>query len=157
MLHQNQPCDSWKEDFKVFKPYMGAYLENLLAIFKKGYAQGTRHKARQPSCPCDQYYVDELSFPCPYKHTFEIWLKMAQWLLIKDVSYVNDLGPMSRNDTGLQYSHIFINTFSFMSQAARVSEKSTYFTFSYRNALFTKFDLVVNRSRSLQGHHFSNL
>ena len=34
---------------------------------------------------CDQHYVDEFSFPCTYKLTFKIWLKKAQWLLIKHV------------------------------------------------------------------------
>ena len=50
--------------------------------------------------------------------------------------YVHDLGPRSRNDNGLQYSHIFIYSIRyqlllpFMSLAAIVSENSTVFTFS---------------------------
>ena len=54
--------------------------------------------------------------------------------------YVHDLGPRSRNDLDLQYSHIFIYSFrcllllTFRSLAAIVSEKSTVFTFSYRKA-----------------------
>ena len=54
--------------------------------------------------------------------------------------YVHDLGPRSRNDLDLQYSHIFINLIrcmlllTFRSLAAIVSEKSTVFTFSYRKA-----------------------
>ena len=54
--------------------------------------------------------------------------------------YVHDLGPRSRNEFGLQYSHSFIKSFSclylptFRSQASIVSEKSTVFTFSYRKA-----------------------
>ena len=53
---------------------------------------------------------------------------------------VHDLGPRSRNDLDLQYSHIFIYSIrcllqlTFRSLAAIVSEKSTVFTFSYRNA-----------------------
>ena len=53
---------------------------------------------------------------------------------------VHDLGSRSRNDLDLQYSHIFIKSFSclylptFWSQASMVSEKSTVFTFSYRKA-----------------------
>ena len=45
--------------------------------------------------------------------------------------YVQDLGPRSRNDLDLQYSHTFIKSFSclylpiFRSQASIVSEKST--------------------------------
>ena len=54
--------------------------------------------------------------------------------------YVHDLGPRSRNDLDLQYSHTFIKSFSCLylptlrSQASIVSEKSTDFTFSYRKA-----------------------
>ena len=54
--------------------------------------------------------------------------------------YVHDLGPRSRNDLDLQYSHTFIKSFSclylqtFRSQASIVSEKYTVFTFPYRKA-----------------------
>ena len=54
--------------------------------------------------------------------------------------YVHDLGPRSRNDLDLQYSHIFIYSIRcllllpFRSLAAIVSEKSTVLTFSYRKA-----------------------
>ena len=54
--------------------------------------------------------------------------------------YVHDLGPRSRNDLDLQYSHIFIYSIrclfllTFRSLAAIVSEKSTVSTFSYRKA-----------------------
>ena len=53
---------------------------------------------------------------------------------------IHNLGPRSRNDLDLQYSHTFIKSFSclylptFRSQASIVSEKSTFFTFSYRKA-----------------------
>ena len=63
--------------------------------------------------------------------------------------YVHDLGPRSRNDLDLQYSHIFIHLIrclvllTFRSLAAIVSEKSTVFTFYYRKAYVTKFDLAV--------------
>ena len=63
--------------------------------------------------------------------------------------YVHDLGPRSRNDLDLQYSHTFIYSIrclllpTFRSLAAIVSEKSTVFTFSYRKAYVTKFDLAV--------------
>ena len=63
--------------------------------------------------------------------------------------YVHDLGPRSRNDLDLQYSHTFMKSISclylptFRSQASIVSEKSTVFTFSYRKALVSKFDLAV--------------
>ena len=54
--------------------------------------------------------------------------------------YVHDLGPRSRNDLALQYSHTFIYLsrclllLTFRSLAATVSEKSTVFTFSYGKA-----------------------
>ena len=54
--------------------------------------------------------------------------------------YIHDLGPRSRNDLDLQYSHIFIYSIrwllqlTFRSLAAIVSETSTVFTFSYRKA-----------------------
>ena len=64
--------------------------------------------------------------------------------------YVQDLGPRSRNDLDLQYSHTFIYSFrclllpTLRSLAALHSEKSTVFTFSHRNTYVTKFDLGVN-------------
>ena len=63
--------------------------------------------------------------------------------------YVHDLWPRSSNDIDLQYSHTFIISIrclllpTFRSLAAIVSEKSTIFTFSYRKAYVTKFDLAV--------------
>ena len=54
--------------------------------------------------------------------------------------YVHDLGPRSRNDLDLQYSHTFIYLIRCLllqtcrSLAAIVSEKSTVFSFSYRKA-----------------------
>ena len=63
--------------------------------------------------------------------------------------YVHDLGPRSRNDLGLQYSHTFIYSIRcllqvpFRSLAAIVSEKSTVLTFSYRKTEVTKFDVAV--------------
>ena len=58
-------------------------------------------------------------------------------------SNVNDCGPRSINDLDLQYSHIFIKSISLWSQAAIVSELSTFFTFPYRKAYVTKFDLAI--------------
>ena len=48
----------------------------------------------------------------------------------------------------LQYSHIFIYSIRCLflltfALAAKVSEKSNVFTFSYRKAYVTKFDLAV--------------
>ena len=55
--------------------------------------------------------------------------------------YVHDLGPRSRNDLDLQYSHIFIYSIrcllllTFRPLAAIVSEKSNVFTFSLKKSL----------------------
>ena len=48
--------------------------------------------------------------------------------------YVHDLGPRSRNDLDLQYSHIFIKSICLRSLAAIISEKSTVFTFPHSKA-----------------------
>ena len=67
-----------------------------------------------------------------------------------DFFYVHDLGPRSRNDLDLQYSHTFINSIrclllrTLRSLAAILSEKIIVFTFSHRNAYVTKFDLGIN-------------
>ena len=66
-----------------------------------------------------------------------------------DFFYVHDLWPRLSNDLDLQYSLTFIYVFrclllpTFRSLAAIVSEKSTVFTFSYRKAYVTKFDLAI--------------
>ena len=63
--------------------------------------------------------------------------------------YVYDLEPRSSNDLDLQYLHTFMKSISclylpiFRSQASIVSEKSTVFTFSYRKAVVSKFDLAL--------------
>ena len=65
------------------------------------------------------------------------WLSRSEKIRFEFL-YIHDLGPRSRNDLDLQYSHTFIKSFSclylptFRSQASIVSEKSTVFTFSYR-------------------------
>ena len=43
-----------------------------------------------------------------------------------DFLYVHDLGPRSRNDIDLQYSHIFILYLFFRSLAAIFSKKSMF-------------------------------
>ena len=68
--------------------------------------------------------------------------------------YVHDLGPRSRNDLDLQYSHIFIKSICLRSLAATVSENPTVFTFSYRKAYVTKFDLAVKYVKVTRGSSF---
>ena len=63
--------------------------------------------------------------------------------------YVHNLGPRSLNNLDLQYSQTFkyligcLLLLTFSSLATIVSEKSTVFTFIYRKAKVTKFDLAV--------------
>ena len=74
--------------------------------------------------------------------------------------YVHDLGPRSSNDLDLQYSHTFMKSISclylptFRSQASIVSEKSTVFTFSYKNVKVSKFDLAVKYLKVTPGSSF---
>ena len=66
-----------------------------------------------------------------------------------EILVVHDLGPRSRNDLDLQYSHTFIYLIrcllllTFRSLAAILSKKFTVFTFSHRKAKVTKFDLAI--------------
>ena len=69
--------------------------------------------------------------------------KVVSEKIMFEFLYVHNLGPMSRNDPDLQYSHIFIKSISLKSQATIISEKSTFFTFSYSKSKFTKFYLAV--------------
>ena len=68
--------------------------------------------------------------------------KVVSEKILLEFLYVHNLGPRSRNDLDLQYSNIFIKSIGLRSQAAIVSEKSTFFTFSYSKAKVTKFDLA---------------
>ena len=83
-----------------------------------------------------------------HKNLVQIGTVVSEKILFEFL-YVHDLGPRSRNDIDLQYSHTFIYSIrclflqTFKSLAAIVSEKSTVFTFSYRNAQVTKFDLAT--------------
>ena len=76
-------------------------------------------------------------------------LKVVSEKIWFEFLYVHNLGPRSSIDLDLQYSHTFIYSIrclllpTFGSLAAIVSEKSTVFTFSYRKAYVTEFDLAV--------------
>ena len=66
--------------------------------------------ACQPSWSSDQHYAIRFSFPCTRKLSYKIWFGSAQLFLRKiqfGFLYVHDLGPRSRNNLDLQYSHIF--------------------------------------------------
>ena len=68
--------------------------------------------------------------------------KVVSEKILFEFLYVLNLGPRSRNDLDLQYSHILIKSISLRSQAAIVSEKSTFFTYSYSKAKATKLTLT---------------
>ena len=93
------------------------------------------------------------SWSCDQKHCHQIFISLYLKAFIQNLVqigtvvsekiqfeflYVHDLGPRSRNDLDLQYSHIFIYSIRcllllpFRSLTAIVSEKSFVFTFSYR-------------------------
>ena len=84
----------------------------------------------------DFYFLKTESF---HKNLVQIGKVVSEEIWFEFL-YVHDLGPRSRNDLDLQYSHTFIYSIrclllpTFRSLAAIVSEKSTIFTFSYRKA-----------------------
>ena len=96
-----------KKIFEGFLPYMGvvAILVMVISLYLKAYIQNL--------VQIDTVVSEKIQF---------------------EFLFVQDLGPRSRNDLDLQYSHIFIKSICLRSLAAIVSEKSTVFTFSYRKA-----------------------
>ena len=107
----NRSAGSREEDFKGFLPYMG--MAAILII-----------------CPalCHQIFIS-LYLKAFIKDLAQIGKVVSEKILFEFL-YVHNLGPRSRNDLDLQYSHIFIKSISLKSQAAVVSEKFTFFTFS---------------------------
>ena len=77
--------------------------------------------------------------------------------------YVHDLGPRSKNDLDLQYSHILMYSIrcllqpNFRSLAAIVSENPLFTLFPIEKPKLPNLTLPQNRSRSLQGHHLNKL
>ena len=135
MLHTkfggNRPVGSGEEDFDRFLPYRGVAV--ILAMFYHIWAWW-------PSWSCDQHHV----FISLYLKAFMQSLVQIGTVVSEKIQfeflYVHNLGPRSRYDLNLQYSHIFINSIrclllkTFRSLAAIVSEKSTVITLSYRKA-----------------------
>ena len=119
-----------KKIFEGFLPYMG-----MAAILVM--------------CPasCHQIFIS-LYLKALIKNLIQIG-KLVSEKIWFEFLYVHDLGPRSRNDLDLQYSHTFIYLIrcqlllTFRSLAAIVSEKTNVFTFSYRRAIVTNFDLPV--------------
>ena len=119
MLHTkfrgNQPAGSGKEDFyRVFTIYgHGRHLGHMTSIMSS-----------------DFHFLVHESF---HKKLVQIGKVVSEKIRFEFL-YVHDLGPRSRNDHDLQYSHIFIKAISLRSHAVICSEKSTFFTFSYSKA-----------------------
>ena len=123
------------------------YIPSFVEIFppvpeKKIFEGFLPYRAWRPSWSCDQNRIIRFSFPCPeslHKKLVQIGTVVSEKIRFEFL-YVHDLGPRSRNDIDLQYSHTFIYLIrclllqTFRSLAAIVSEKSTIFTFSYRKA-----------------------
>ena len=91
-----------------------------------------------PSWSCDQPHVVRFSFPLYLKSFIQNSVKISTVVYEKikfECLKVQTLGPRSRDDIGLQYSHIFMYSIRcflllpFRSLAAIVSEKSTINTF----------------------------
>ena len=110
-LHVNRPAGSGEDVLRFFTIYgRGGHLGHVTSIMSSDY----------------HFLVPE-SFQTFF---FQIGTVVSEKIQF-DVLYVHDLGPRSRNDLDLQYSHIFIYSsrcvllLTFRSLAAIVSEKST--------------------------------
>ena len=99
--------------------------------------------AWRPSWSCDEDHVNKLFISLYMKAFIQNLVQNGKVVSKKiwfEFLYVHDIGPRSRNDLNLQYSHTFMKSISclylplFRSQASTVSEKSTVFTFSHRKA-----------------------
>ena len=119
-----------KKIFEGFLPYMG-----MVAILVMWPAS------------CHQIFIS-MYLKAFIKNLIQIGTVFSEKIRFEFL-YVHDLWPRSSNDLDLQYSHTFIYSSkclllpTFRSLAAIVSEKSTVFTFSYRKAYVTKYDLAV--------------
>ena len=130
-----------KKIFEEFLPYMG--VAAILIMLPAS---------------CHQIFIS-LYLKDFIKNLVQIGTVVPEKILFEFL-YVHDLGPRSRNELDLQYLHTFTYSIrcllllTFRSLAAIVSEKSTVFTFSYRKALVTKFDLAVKSVKVTPGSSF---
>ena len=111
MLHtkfrENRPAGSGEEDFKRgFTIYgHGGHLGHVTSITSS-----------------DFHFLVPESF---HKYFVQIGKVVSEKIRF-DFLYVYDLGPRSRNDLDLQYSHIFIKSICLRSLAAIVSENPLF-------------------------------
>ena len=93
MLHTkfrgNRPACSGEEDFKGFLPYVG-----MAAVLVMGPAL------------CHQIFIS-LYLKAFIQNLVQIGKVVSEKIRFEFL-YVHDLGPRSRNDIDLQYSHIYI-------------------------------------------------
>ena len=107
----------------------------------------TKFRGNRYTASCHQIFIS-LYLKAFIKNLVQIGTVVSEKILFEFL-HVHNLGPRSRNDLDLQYSHTFIYLIrclllqTFRSLASIVSEKSTIFIFSYRKAQVTKFDLAV--------------
>ena len=112
-----------KKIFKVFLPYMG--MAAILVMWPAS---------------CHQIFIS-LYLKAFIKNLVQIGTVVSEKIQFEFL-YVHDLGPRSRNDLDLRYSHTFIYSnrclllLLFRSLAAKVSEKSIVLTYSYRIARY---------------------
>ena len=82
---------------------------------------------------CNQIYI--FLYPKAFKQSLVQIDTVVSEKIKFEILYVHDLGPRSRNNLDLQYTHIFIYLIrcllplTFRSQAAIVSEKIHFFYF----------------------------
>ena len=119
-----------KKIFEGFLPYMG--VAAILVMWRAS---------------CHQIFISLYLKAC-IQNRVQIGTIVSEKIWFEFL-YVHDLGPRSSDDLDLQYSHTFIYSIrclllsTFRSLAAILPEISTVFTFSYRKAYVTKFDLAV--------------
>ena len=121
--------------------YIPSFVEIYLPVFEKIFEGFCHIWAWRPSWSCDQHQqlFISLYLKVIIKNLVQIGTIVSEKIRFEFL-YVHDLGPRSRNDIDLKYSHTLIYSIrcllllTFRSLAAIVSEKSTVFTFSYRKA-----------------------
>ena len=107
-----------KKIFEGFLPYMG--MAAILVMWPAS---------------CHQIFISLYMYLKAFIQNLVQILTVVSEKIRFEFLYVQDLGPRSRNDLDLQYSHIFIYSIrwllllTFRSLAAIVPEKSTVFTF----------------------------
>ena len=129
-----------KKIFKGFLPYVG-----MAAILVMG----------PPSC--HQTFIS-LYLKAFIQNLVQIGKVVSEKILFEFL-YVHDLGPRSRNDLDLQYSHTFIYSIRYfqVTQAAKFLKNPLFSLFPIEKPKLPNLTLPYNMSRSLEGHHLNKL